>query len=85
MLCKRQKSCTLIVIWVKCLYVTPLIFNSLSESNRIFFIAKEEVLLKNDKIDFGICNIVYHMSKNDKSLVMIRPGSFWLESIKYTT
>ena len=42
---KRQKSCTLIVIWVKCLYLTSPTFNSSAKSNRLFFIAKEEVLL----------------------------------------
>ena len=31
---KRQKSCTLIVIMVKCLYLTSPIFNSLAKSNR---------------------------------------------------
>ena len=41
---KRQKSCTLIVIWVKCLYLTYPTFNSSAKSNRLFFIAKEEVV-----------------------------------------
>ena len=41
---KRQKSCTLIVICVKCLYLTSTIFNSSAKSNRLFFIANEEVL-----------------------------------------
>ena len=35
---KRQKSCTLIVIWVKCLYLTSPIFNSLAKSNRTFYL-----------------------------------------------
>ena len=43
---KRQKSCTLIVIWVKCLYLTSPIFNSSAKSNRLFFIANEEVYLR---------------------------------------
>ena len=47
---KRQKSCTLIVIWVKCLYLTSPIFNSSAKSNRLFFIAKEEVYLKRNKL-----------------------------------
>ena len=40
---KRQKNCTLFVVWVKYLYLTSPIFKSSSNSNRIFFIAKEEV------------------------------------------
>ena len=40
---KRQKSCTLIVVLVKRLYLTSLIFNSSAKSNRLFFIANEEV------------------------------------------
>ena len=35
---KRQKSCTLIVILVKCLYLTSPIFNSLAKSNRTFYL-----------------------------------------------
>ena len=35
---KRQKSCTLIVICVKCLYLTSPIFNSSSKSNRTFYL-----------------------------------------------
>ena len=35
---KRQKSCTLIVIWVKCLYLTSPTFNSSAKSNRIFLL-----------------------------------------------
>ena len=42
---ERQKSCTLIVIWVKCLYLTSPTFNSSAKSNRLFFIAKEEVYI----------------------------------------
>ena len=42
---KRQKSCTLIVIWVKCLYLTSPTFNLTVKSNRILFIANEEVIL----------------------------------------
>ena len=34
---KRQKSCTLIVILVKCLYLTSPIFNSSAKSNRTFY------------------------------------------------
>ena len=35
---KRQKSCTLIVIWVKCLYLTSPILNSSAKSNRTFYL-----------------------------------------------
>ena len=35
---KRQKSCTLIVIKVKCLYLTSPIFNSSAKSNRTFYL-----------------------------------------------
>ena len=35
---KRQKSGTLIVVYVKCLYLTSPTFNSSSKSNRIFFL-----------------------------------------------
>ena len=40
---KRQKSCTLIVILVKCLYLTSPIFNSSAKSNRTFYLPGEEV------------------------------------------
>ena len=35
---KLQKSCTLIVILVKCLYLTSPIFNSSAKSNRTFYL-----------------------------------------------
>ena len=34
---KRQKSCTLIVIWVKCLYLTTPTFNLSSKTHRLFY------------------------------------------------
>ena len=40
---KRQKSCTLIVIQVKCLYLMPLIFLFVIKVKPEIFIAKEEV------------------------------------------
>ena len=49
---ERQKSCTLIVIWVKCLYLTSPIFNSSAKSNRLFlfqtrkYITKLKVIVK---------------------------------------
>ena len=43
---KRQKSCTLvIVIWVKCLYLTSPIFNSSAKSNRLFYCKRGSILL----------------------------------------
>ena len=49
---KRQKSCTLIVIWVKCLYLTSPTFNSSAKSNRLFYckggsISLRQILSKN--------------------------------------
>ena len=41
---KRQKSCTLIVILVKCLYLTSPTFNSSPNRNTGFFIANKEVV-----------------------------------------
>ena len=35
---KRQKSCTFIVVYVKCLYLTSQIFNSSVKSNRTFYL-----------------------------------------------
>ena len=35
---KRQKSCTLIVVLVKCLYLTSPIFNSSAKLNRTFYL-----------------------------------------------
>ena len=35
---KRQKSCTLIVIYFKRLYLLPLIYNLLAKSNRTFYL-----------------------------------------------
>ena len=42
---KRQNSCTLIVIWVKCLYLTYPTLNSSAKSTGFFF-ANEEVLAR---------------------------------------
>ena len=41
---KRQKSCTLIVILVKCLYLTSPIFNSSSKSNRLFLLQRRKYM-----------------------------------------
>ena len=38
---KRHKSCTLIVIWDKCLYLTSPTFNWSARSNRLFFYCKQ--------------------------------------------
>ena len=52
---KRQKNCTLIVVLVKCLYLTSPIFNSLAKSNRTFYLPGRKYLLnllyvKNEKL-----------------------------------
>ena len=39
---QRQKSCTLIVIQVKCLYLTSPIFNSSAKSNRLFLLQRRK-------------------------------------------
>ena len=39
---KRQKSCTLIVIWVKCLYLTSPTFNLSSKSHRLFLLQRRK-------------------------------------------
>ena len=39
---KRQKSCTLIVIWVKCLYLTSPTLNSSAKSNRLFLLQRRK-------------------------------------------
>ena len=44
---KRQKSCTLIVILVKCLYLTSPIFNSLAKSNRTFYLPGRKYMRTN--------------------------------------
>ena len=43
---KRQKSCTLIVVWVKCLYLTSPIFNSSAKSNRLFLLQTRKYYTK---------------------------------------
>ena len=43
---KRQKSCTLIVIWVKCLYLTSPTFNSSAKSNRPFLLQTRKYLIR---------------------------------------
>ena len=52
---KRQKSCTLIVIYVILSYLTSPIFNSPSKSTGFFF-AKEEVQKTKRKVCFSLSN-----------------------------
>ena len=53
---KRPKSCTLIVILVKCLYLTAPIFNSPSKSNRIFFVIEQVPC--NECFELHQCNLL---------------------------
>ena len=53
---KRQKSCTLIVIWVKCLYLTYPTFNSSAKSNRLFLLQRRKYFYLIRKIKF-FCTI----------------------------
>ena len=39
---KLQKTCTLIVVYVNCLYLTSPIFNSSSKSNQIFLLQRRK-------------------------------------------
>ena len=43
---KRQKSWSLIVVLVKCLYLTSPIFNSLAKSNRTFYLPGRKYKIK---------------------------------------
>ena len=49
---KRQKSCTLIVVLVKCLHLTSPIFNSLAKSNRTFYLPGRKYEEREKKFNF---------------------------------
>ena len=42
---KRQKSCTLIVIYLKCLYLTSPTLNSSTKSNRLFLLQRRKQVI----------------------------------------
>ena len=54
---KRQKSCTLIVVLVKCLYLTSPIFNSLAKSDRTFYLpGRKYIFVTTKHIWLLLCN-----------------------------
>ena len=54
---KRQKSCTLIVVLVKCLYLTSPTFNSSAKSNRLFLLQRRKYEVTCCMIAFMIQNV----------------------------
>ena len=56
---KRQKSCTLIVIWVKCLYLTSPTFNSSAKSNRLFLLQRRKYFNQN-RLNFDVSKVRRH-------------------------